>query len=166
VLWRADGRQRSLTFENLPSAERFKTLLEDHGPDEALRVIELDEVGRHVPTVTEWLYTHIDNLTGVQPATLARYRTYVRRDIDPAFGSMPVSAVTETTVARWIKQLGGSGKTIANKHGFVSGAFQAAVRAGVMASNPCHGRRLPHTRVEETVFLTPPEFKLPRDHRA
>lgn len=40
VLWRADGRQRSLIFENLPSAERFKTLLEDHGPDEALRVID------------------------------------------------------------------------------------------------------------------------------
>jgi integrase len=31
VLWRQDGRQRSLTFENLPAAERFKTLLEDHG---------------------------------------------------------------------------------------------------------------------------------------
>jgi integrase len=164
VLWRDDGRQRSLTFENLPSAERFKTLLADHGPDEALRVIELDEVGKHVPTVTEWLYTHIDTLTGVQPATLARYRTYVRRDIDPVFGSMPVSAVTETTIARWIKQLGGSGKTIANKHGFVSGAFQAAVRARVMASNPCQGRRLPHTRVEETVFLTPAEFVLLREN--
>jgi len=44
VSWRADGRQRSLTFENPPSAERFKTLLEDHGPDEALRLIELDEM--------------------------------------------------------------------------------------------------------------------------
>jgi hypothetical protein len=77
---------------------------------------------------------------------------------------MPVSAVTETTIARWIKQLGGSGKTIANKHGFLSGAFQAAVRAGVMASNPCQGRRLPPTRVEETVFLTPPEFVLLREN--
>jgi integrase len=164
VLWRQDGRQRSLTFENLPAAERFKTLLEDHGPDEALRIIELDEIGRHVPTVTEWLTTHIDNLTGVQPATLARYRTYVARDVDPVFGSMPITAVTETTIARWVKQLGGSGKTISNKHGFLSGAFNAAVRAGVMASNPCQGRRLPHTRVEETVFLTPSEFTLLRDH--
>jgi hypothetical protein len=84
VLWRQDGRQRSLTFENLPAAERFKTLLEDHGPDEALRIIELDEIGRHVPTVTAWLSTHIDNLTGVQSATLARYRTYVARDVDPS----------------------------------------------------------------------------------
>ena len=63
VLWRQDGRQRSLSFENLPAAERFKTLLEDHGPDEALRIIERDEISRHVPTVTEWLTTHIDNLT-------------------------------------------------------------------------------------------------------
>lgn len=164
VLWRATGRQQSLTFENLPSAERFKSLLEDHGPEEALRVIELDEIGKHVPTVTEWLYTHIDNLTGVQPATVNRYRTYVARDIDRVFGSLPISAVTETTIARWVKQLGGSGKTIANKHGFLSGAMQGAVRAGVIAANPCQGRRLPHTRVEETVFLTPEEFRLLRDH--
>jgi integrase len=71
--------------------------------------------------VAEWLTTHIDNLTGVQPAILARYRTHVDRDVDPVFGSMPVSAVTETMIAKWVKQLGGSGKTISNKHGFVSG---------------------------------------------
>ncbi len=100
----------------------------------------------------------------MQPATLSRYRTYVARDIDPVFGSMPVSAVTETTIARWVKQLDGSGKTIANKHGFLSGALNAALRVGVIASNPCQGRRLPHTRVEETVFLTPEEFRLLRDH--
>jgi integrase len=80
------------------------------------------------------------------------------------FGSLLVSAVTETTIARWVKQMGGSGKTISNKHGFVSGAFNAAVRAGVMTPNPCIGRRLPHTRVEETVFLTPAAFELLRDH--
>ena len=92
VLWRNDGRECSLTFENLSAAERFKTLLEDHSPDEALRIIELDEIGRHVPTVTEWLPTHIGNLTGVQPATMARYSTYVTGDIDQIFGSMPAPA--------------------------------------------------------------------------
>jgi len=66
VLWRHDGRQRSLTFENLPAAEHFKTLMEDHDPHEALRIVELDEIGHHVPTVTAWLHTHIDNLTGVR----------------------------------------------------------------------------------------------------
>ena len=130
VLWRAAGRQRSLTFENLPAAERFKTLLDDNGPDEALRIIELDEVGRHVLSVTEWLNIYIDNLTGIQPATINRYRAYVTRDVDPVFGTLPVSAVTKSTIARWVKQLGGSGKTTSNKHGFLSGAFNAACGPG------------------------------------
>jgi integrase len=56
VPWRAGGRQQSLTFESLLSAQRFR-LFEDHGPEEALRIIELDELGRHVPIVTAWLNT-------------------------------------------------------------------------------------------------------------
>jgi hypothetical protein len=32
---------------NLPSAERFKTLLEDHVPEEASPVIERDKIGCH-----------------------------------------------------------------------------------------------------------------------
>jgi hypothetical protein len=56
VLWRHDGRQRSLTFENLRAAQRFWVMLESDGSDAALR-IELDEVGRHIPTVTTWLTT-------------------------------------------------------------------------------------------------------------
>jgi hypothetical protein len=30
-------------------------------------------------SLTEWINTHIDNLTGVQPVTLARYRSYAAR---------------------------------------------------------------------------------------
>ncbi|MCW2653523.1 MAG: site-specific recombinase XerD [Mycobacterium sp.] len=77
VLWRDDGRQRSLTFADLASAERFKTLVEDHGPAKALRVIQLEEPGRPVPTVVGWLDTYIGSLTGVRPATTDRYRTYI-----------------------------------------------------------------------------------------
>ena len=108
-------------------------------------------------------YTHIDDLTRVRPAT--------SRATTP---TSPTISILSWVSARlgghgghdreMVKQLGGSGKTISNKHGFVSGAFKAAVRAGVMASNPCKGRRLPHTRVEETVFLTPGEFRLLCDH--
>ena len=46
MLWRHEGRQRSLIFENLPAAERFKSLLEDYGPDEAVRIIEVYEASR------------------------------------------------------------------------------------------------------------------------
>jgi len=75
-LERQRGGQRSFTFEKLPSAERLKTLLQDHGA--AKRCASSSEQDRWpVPTVTEWLYTHIDNLTGVQPATNQQYRTCV-----------------------------------------------------------------------------------------
>jgi hypothetical protein len=46
VLWRYEGHQRSLTFENLPAAERFKSLPKDQGPDEALCITEVDEASR------------------------------------------------------------------------------------------------------------------------
>jgi len=75
-------------------------LTEDHGPDELLRIIE---IGKLVPTVTEWHNTHIDNLSGVRPATVNRYGTDVQHHVDPVFGALPISAVTETTIARWIK---------------------------------------------------------------
>jgi hypothetical protein len=160
VFWRDDGRQQSLTFADRPSADRFKTLVEDHGASEAKRILEIEETGRHVPTVSEWLTIHIDGLTGVQPATINRYRTYVLRDIDPVFGRLPINAVTEATIGAWVQQLRGAGKTIQNKHGFLSGAFNAAVRRGLILANPCQGRRLPRTETKGDVFLTQEEFKL------
>lgn len=74
-------------FRKPPCRRAFQDAAGGPRPHEALRIVELDEIGHHVPTVTAWLHTHIDNLTGVQPATLARYRTYVTRDIDPVFGT-------------------------------------------------------------------------------
>lgn len=164
VLWRQEGRQRSLTFADLPSAERFKLLIEDHGPTEALRVVQLQETGGRLPALVDWLHEYIESLTGVQPATSERYRAYVMHDIAPFFGSLPLNAVSESSVGKWVQQLTGSGKTIRNKHGFLSAALGAAVKVGYLSANPCLGRRLPRTQAAEMVFLTPEEFKLVRDH--
>lgn len=175
VKWRDDGRQQSLSFEDEAGAKRFKNNIEVHGPEEAKRILELEELEHSVPTVKEFLLEHIDSLTGVQPATLDRYRTYVSRDITPAFGSLPLTAVTEATVGRWVQELTAkkitvrgvekspAAKTIANKHGFISGAFSAAVRKGLMPSNPCEDRRLPEGQSREMVCLTAAEFQLIHD---
>lgn len=163
VKWRQDGKQSSLSFEDEGFAARFKRNLEQHGPEEALRVLEIEEREQAVPTVAEFFATYIDSLTGVQPATCNRYRAYLSRDVTPAFGALPLTAVTEHTIGQWVQQLAGSPKTIANKHGFVSAAFNAAVKKGLVPSNPCMGRRLPQSRPEEMVFLTPAEFQLLHD---
>jgi hypothetical protein len=64
-------------------------------------------------------------------------------------------------VAAWLNSLAGSA-TASNKHGFLSGALYAAVRAGFIKANPCEGNRLPRDEITEMVFLTGDEFALLR----
>jgi integrase len=163
VKWRHDGKQESLSFETEDGAQRFKTNIDMYGPAEALRILEVEDKDHHGVTVTEYLNTYIDSLTGVQPATVSRYKKYVTKDINPVFGSLPLTAVTEDTIGRWVKQLKGSAKTIQNKHGFLSGALKAATKKGLIPTNPCADRRLPEGEEAEQVHLTPGEFQLLHD---
>lgn len=176
VKWRQDGKQVSLSFESETGALRFKGNVEQFGPEEAMRILELEEAGQRGVTVTEYLDQYISALTGVQPATIARYRSYLSRDIAPHFGDLPLSAVNEATIGRWVAGLAqqeikdGEGtktpsrKTMQNKHAFLSAAFKQAVKRGLLESNPCDDRRLPETRGREKVFLTTAEFELLRAH--
>ena len=81
------------------------------------------------PPVSEWLTIHIDGSTGVQPATINRYRTYVLRDIDPVFGRLPINAVTEATIGAWVQQPGGR-ENDSEQARISFWAFNAAVRRG------------------------------------
>ena len=156
--WREAGTQRTLTFSDHTAATRHKRILDAAGPDELRRVLGAETPIRDL-TLTEWCEAHIDARTGIQPATKARYRSYVAHDIAPVIGALPLSSVTEASIARWVQTLtDDSGKTIKNKHAFLSGALAAAVRAGHIPSNPCEGRRLPRTGRKEMVFLTRTEF--------
>lgn len=166
VRWRQDRKPRSLTFIDAASAEAFALNIERYGPEEALRILDvIDERGDHL-TLTEWLDRHIDTITGVEEGTRRRYRAYLRNDIAPSIGAMPLTAVTDVTVARWVNSMqeaGASGKTIANKHGFLAGALNHAVRAGKIDKNPCDHTRLPRTDSDEMVFLTRDEFQALHD---
>ncbi len=55
---------------------------------------------------------------------------------------------------------GASGKTIAKKQRFLSGARNAAVAGGHISVNPCRGLRLPRWERRQMVFLTESEFAL------
>lgn len=181
VKWRQDGKQLSQSFLDNPSADRFASNIDQYGPEEAVRIADVEDSMRTVPTVTDYLAGYIDSLTGVQPATQGRYRAYLSRDITPSFGKLPISAVTEATIGRWVQEMSTpktittvvdgvtvtktvtpSAKTIQNKHGFVSGAFKAAVRKKLIDANPCEDRRLPEGQEAQMVMLTPGEFDLMR----
>lgn len=157
----ANRRQGSETFTLEAEAKQFARWLDDYGVDEALR--QLTSARDDIPatsTVETWCLEHIENLSGVTTGTRRHYRGYVHNDLG-ALRTMAIDAVTPRTVRAWVRSLeagGASGKTIKNKHGFLSSAMKSAVQAGLIPSNPCKGTRLPRTVIEPMVFLTRDEY--------
>jgi hypothetical protein len=48
---------------------------------------------------------HIDQLAGVEQYTLDKYEEYLRNDITPHFGHIPLTALTDGDIADWIKHM-------------------------------------------------------------
>ena len=168
VQFRLNGRSTSETLANYESAEKFALLITQLGPERAraaLQARKTTESGTH--TVESWCRYHIGALSGVQPDTITRYEGYVRNDLG-ALADLPLDVVTHEDVAAWVNDLAktdlktkrpkNSGKTIKNKHGFLSSAFARAETKGLVPSNPCKGTTLPRTEVEPMVFLTHDEY--------
>ena len=75
---------------------------------------------------------------------------------------MPLPTVTTADTAAWLNDMtaeGLSGKTQRNRHGLLYGAFDSAVRDGLIPDNPCRRQRIATTHRDdsEKVFLTPEE---------
>ncbi|MCX8559829.1 tyrosine-type recombinase/integrase [Mycolicibacterium mucogenicum] len=156
------GSQRgSVSFKEKPAADAFAAAVEAHGAARALDMYGFKQKARgpaDVLTVSSWVRHHIDHLTGVEQYTIDKYNEYLRNDITPFFGAMPLTALTEEDISRWVKHMettggrGGKGhapKTIANKHGFLSAALNAAIPKHI-AVNPAAGRRLPRGDAEDS----------------
>ncbi|MGO9354998.1 MAG: tyrosine-type recombinase/integrase, partial [Mycobacterium sp.] len=161
VLYRLNGKQTSTSFHDYVSAARFRDLVDKIGPAKALEATVGPDPVPSAMTVAEWLEHHIAHLTGLAKSTLADYRAYSKNDITPVLGPIPLSVLSRDDIARWTQAMtdrGASGKTIANKHGFLSSALNAAVKAGHIGANPAVGQRLPRTERADMVCLSREEF--------
>ncbi|WP_419402575.1 tyrosine-type recombinase/integrase [Mycobacteroides abscessus] len=130
------------------------------GPARALEILKVSAAQRTKLTVESWTRHHIDHLTGVDKRTIEDYDRYLRNDIGPHLGPIPLDDLTRDDIALWVSGMEDelSPKTIANKHGFLSGALSAAVTAGKLKANPAAGVRLPQSHAKEMVFLTRDQF--------
>lgn len=163
VLYWTDGQQHTLPFDVEEAAELFKQAVKVHGAERALEMHDIEPAprrshesggGTQSMTVAQWVRRHIDHLTGVEQYTLDCYERYLRQDIAPQLGEIPLTKLTEEDIADWVKHLESTPraktgrvptpKTIHNLHGFLSGALGAAVPKHIPA-NPAAGRRLPRT---------------------
>lgn len=163
--------QSSFSFDDHAVALRWQKILDQHGPEKTRAMLDAEDAARGEKVVTlndSWAETYIKGLTGVEQATRDRYRRYMALDIGPALGDLPLPALCAATaednspVQDWVNELEGDGvapKTIANKHGFLSGCLRLAVRRKLLPYNPCEDTKLPKRR-RVAVFLEPEEFEL------
>lgn len=158
---RPDGSQTSQGFEDYESAERWAALIDKVGIVEALSVLPSWQGERKVHvSLEQFALEHVDLLTDVSDLYRTRCRRIIANDLG-VLGALPLDAVTEDSIAKWVngmRERGLAGKTIKNKHGFLSSVFKRAVRRKLVAANPCEGTAIPRTVTEEMVILTPDEF--------
>lgn len=158
------GKQSSSSFNDHAEALQFRDVCNRLGPSEALRIWAAAKP-QDGHTVKSFIDEHLDALAGVERKTIAEYRRYLSRDIEPILGPIPLSTLSRTDVGRWVNRLrdeGASGKTVSNKLGFLSGCLNLAVSAGHIPANPAVGVRLPRTVQREMTFLSREEYDLLR----
>lgn len=162
VLYRIDKKQTSETFNDARKAQRFARLIDDVGVAKAVETLAAwQDIDEEKPrTVASWAGEHVDSMTGVGEGHRKKCRAYIAHDLG-ALAELPLAALTPERVGAWVnaqEAAGSSGKTIKNKHGFLSAVMGHAVSAGLVPANPCAGTRLPRTVVEPMTFLTPDEY--------
>ena len=118
VRYRLDDRESSRTFHDYESALRFTHLVDHVGPAKALEIYGVEQSPPKQLTVAEWLAHHVEHLTA-DKRTRQDYDAYLRNDIAPVLGAIPLVALGRDDVARWVNAMhacGAAGKTIADKH--------------------------------------------------
>ena len=171
VRFRIGGKESSISFNDHAEALQFDALVAKVGAVKALEVTRVVIAHDRGLTLRQWLDEYNDHLTGVEEQTVTKYRSYAAHDFG-SIADMPVAALTERDVADWVDGLRNrdgsipSGKTVANKHGYLAGALNVAVKRGHLKANPCDEVKLPKWDREEMVFLEPDEYQLLREATA
>jgi integrase len=167
VLYTLNSSQTAVTFDTLQAAQEFRDAVNSIGADRAMKAWGIGQTARvqkpKGPTTSEWCRQYIFTRTGVTKATLWDYESYVKHDIDPTIGEIPLTVLSRDDVGEFVQSMVEkdlAGKTMANRHGFLSAALNAAVKAELIPSNPAAGTRLPRTERAEMVFLTADEYAL------
>lgn len=162
VLYTLAGKQTSVPYSTLAEAQDFRDLVNRVGAQRAMEIDNIPVPKSAEPktsiTVEQWLTHHIDHLTGLEQGTIDGYRTFVRVDIAPTLGGIPLAKLTEEDIANWVETMIATvskktgrqpaANTVKHKHAFLSGALAKAVPRH-MPANPAAGRRLPKTIGDE-----------------
>lgn len=173
-MYRIDGRQEQVTFDNPTGAAQFSDLVNRIGGPAAQQVLEARR-GNIIatPTLREFTAQYLDPdsglLTGVEDGTRKGYERIANNSFLTVLGEYPVDTIQKDDIGRWLawqekqpsrrqKYKPIAAKTIRNYHSLLSSILAAAVEKHYRPDNPAYRTRLTKGRREEPVFLSRDEF--------
>lgn len=163
VRFRLNGSETSITFAGPPAVEattedeatRFARMIDAIGPAAALDWQRQQDEREHKHShltmsmlVDDW----VDTRTKASAETRLGYQQTWNRTFGPIFGDRPVTAVDWRAIAKAVNQLASTGgrngaglsaKSLSNAMLPLNGAFQVALRDGIVSQNPCDEVELP-----------------------
>jgi len=159
--WRAryrdpQGRARSRNFARKVDAEQFLTTV----AHSKLVGAYVDPAGGR-RTFEDWAKEWRTGIVDLRPSTLARDLGYLNRYIVPTFGPVRLGEIDHAQVRTWVAGLSARGlspATVTLAAGILKKVMGTAVTAGLLASSPCVGVKVPRIEREEMRFLTPAEI--------
>lgn len=171
VRWRHNKKAFARTFEDEEAAEGWRVILERAGHDVALAAIEAAPEDA-IPTLDVMAEDYISSRTKLSEGSAHRYRRYMHNEISPAFGFLPVNAITRDHIVEWVQlqqkpfeDRNGAPrvwqeKTIKNKLRFLASVFEYAVEKEMCTRNPAKKVEVQETLYTEMTFLSHEEFKV------
>ena len=112
---------------------------------------------------------------GMSPTTLSSYRSYLRRHIAPAVGSIPFGSACAADFSKMFRHLmrpkasGGAGlalSTVARIRAMLSGCFETLLLDGVTDRDPMAGVKVPAGKRIEAAPLMPVDLSVLKAHIA
>ena len=151
VMWRANGKQKSKSFDRFKNANDFKTKIE-HQLREGSYVSPAKTTVKGF--MEEWLPVHTKKLAD---RTKNNYRYMSEKFIYPNIGSTLIQKLSAGQIESFYNKLTISPKSIKYIHVVLKAACKAATRQKVINSNPCDLAKLPKIKSKFEGTIIPPE---------
>ena len=150
------GSERSRSFPRLADARRFKATVEE----ELARGLWVDpRVGRTL--FQDFASTLTERKVNVRPATRDRIGGFLRAQILPTFGSVPLCRITRHSVQVWVDDLAATlaARAVRDSYRILAGLLREAVRQGFIRQSPCYLISLPPLTRAEPRYLSAEEVE-------
>ncbi len=149
------GAQRTKTFERKSEATAFLAAAHTQIQRGEWRDPRLGRI-----LFSDWADEYLLGAVHKRSTTLAQDRQRLRLHILPAFGRLPLAAITPLDVRRFVEELNTkmAPSSVRTVYGTLRAILTAAVEADLLTVSPCRGVKLPAKRPTEKRVLTVTEL--------